>query len=98
VLALVCVSACQASLAEPNAADAARVQSRLAGSKLSDLQDGRRLYLARCGTCHALPEPGSLAPDAWGAQVHDMRTEQGVRLSDEEERHITAYLVAISAR
>ena len=81
----------------PSAADATRVQGRFAGSNVESLREGRSLYVARCGTCHALRDPASLSADAWPEQVHDMRIK-GARMSDEEEQRITAYLMAISSR
>jgi mono/diheme cytochrome c family protein len=65
---------------------------------LAELQEGRRLYSARCGSCHALRDPLSLPPSAWGEQVNDMRSKRGVRLSAAEAEQITDYLVAISSR
>ncbi|MEP7051127.1 MAG: cytochrome c [Pseudomonadota bacterium] len=91
--------ACASALAVPNAADVTRPQSHLNGvSTLSDLQQGRELYQARCGSCHALRDPMSLQPESWAAQVRDMRDKKGVRLSATEARQITAYLTAISSR
>ena len=91
-------TACEATLPQANAADAARVAARFGNPSLSELQQGRSLYLARCGTCHALRDPRSESAEAWSAQVRDMRTNKGVLLSPDEERRITAYLVSISAR
>jgi mono/diheme cytochrome c family protein len=85
-------------LPEPNNADVARAEARFGHADLAQLQEGRRLYLARCGTCHALREPLSLEPDAWVAQVHDMRVNKGAHISPTEETRIDEYLVSISSR
>ena len=81
----------------PSAADATRVQDRFAGSSVESLRFGRTLYVARCGSCHALRDPASLPSQAWGQEVRDMRAK-GMHLSAQEEQRITAYLVAISSR
>ena len=86
------------SLPRPNAADAARLRGKGAELGLQDLELGRALYSSRCGSCHALRDPASERPEAWGGEVHEMRAKKGVRLSDDEEERITAYLVSISSR
>ena len=87
------VGACEVSLPVPNTADAARTKS-----SVRDLELGRGLYGSRCGSCHALRDPVSIAPKAWSAEVNDMRTKNGVHLSDDEAQRITDYLVSISSR
>src|SRR5256885_30103 len=47
-------------------------------ASLADLQRGRITYSRRCGSCHALREPGSVAPEAWGGMVEKMRKTEGV--------------------
>lgn len=96
LLLLTCmVSACTASLPQPTAADAEHGFSRVG---LDELKQGRVLYIARCGGCHALRDPASEPAAAWSSEVHEMRTKHGVALSDEEERRISAYLIAIASR
>jgi mono/diheme cytochrome c family protein len=99
LLALGLAVACVSELAPlPSAADATRVQARFAGSSVASLSEGRSLYLARCGSCHALRDPNSLPADAWAGEVRDMRVSKGVRLSADDAQQITAYLVAVSSR
>jgi mono/diheme cytochrome c family protein len=99
LLAAFALAACASALPPlPSAADATRVQARFTGSSVESLREGRTLYLARCGSCHALRDPSSLPPDAWAGEVRDMRTSKGVRLNPEDEQRITAYLVAVSSR
>jgi cytochrome c5 len=95
---MLALSACEASLPQPLAADAARLGGSLAGTSVHELELGRTLYSSRCGSCHALRDPASEMPEAWRAEVHEMRSKKGVRISDDEERRITAYLVSISSR
>src|SRR3954451_24159821 len=79
-------------------ADAARVALRFPQSSQASLEDGRRLYVQRCGGCHALREPASLPPEAWPERVDEMQKDKGVRLSSDDAHAITAYLVALSSR
>jgi len=95
---LLALAGCEVSLPQPNAADAARLHGSGAELGLQDLELGRALYSSRCGSCHALRDPASERPEAWGAEVHEMRAKKGVRLTDDEEQRITAYLVSISSR
>ncbi|HVY29822.1 MAG TPA: hypothetical protein VHB79_24850 [Polyangiaceae bacterium] len=74
-------------------ADTTRVSSHFPDVTLSELSQGRTLYLSRCGSCHVLRRPAELAPDQWQAEVDEMRTKNGVKLSDGEARAILRYLV-----
>jgi hypothetical protein len=88
------VAACGGSAVPvPTSADAARGNSRYPDLTLSELSQGRSLYLGRCGSCHALKRPAELLPDRWGAEVTEMRTKNGVKLTDDEARALERYLV-----
>jgi hypothetical protein len=78
---------------EPTAADAARASAHFSDVTLSELSHGRTLYLSRCGSCHVLRRPAELAPEQWQTEVDEMRTKNGVKLSDGEARAILRYLV-----
>ncbi len=83
---------------QPTAADASRGSAHFPDLTLSELSQGRSLYVSRCGSCHALKRPAELPPAQWQVEVSDMRTKNGVKLSDEEARAIVRYLtVAASA-
>jgi cytochrome c5 len=58
------------------------------------IAEGRTLYTARCQSCHALPAPGRLAPEAWPAEVRGMSRKSG--LSTEQVTLIAEYLTAAS--
>jgi mono/diheme cytochrome c family protein len=63
LLAAALLGACGASpYPEPVAADAARAAPHFPGVTLSELQQGRSLYMSRCGGCHALKRPVELPP------------------------------------
>ncbi|HET9933513.1 MAG TPA: cytochrome c [Polyangiaceae bacterium] len=42
---------------------------------LADLERGRSLYVQKCGSCHALRAPQSLAPEQWRPEIEKMRTQ-----------------------
>jgi mono/diheme cytochrome c family protein len=58
-------------------------------------QTGHALFSARCQSCHALPEPTRLRPEAWPAEVVGMSRKSG--LSSEQAALISEYLVAASS-
>jgi cytochrome c5 len=94
VLALSC--GCTSAFPSPSSVDVERARARWADATLEGLKEGRELYLAKCGACHALKAPSDLAPDAWPHAVRDMSDE--ARLSDGERDAIVRYLVTMSAR
>lgn len=81
---------------EPTAADASRGSAHFPDLTLSELNQGRSLYLSRCGSCHVLKRPAELAPEQWQVEVGEMRSKNGVKLSDVEAQAIVRYL-AIAA-
>lgn len=97
---LVVVGACVlvACAASPyphaTAADVAIAQKQRAGATLEDLEHGRSLYLSRCGACHQLIDPKSLAPSKWPHEVQEM--QQRAKLSAEHVDLISLYLVVAS--
>jgi mono/diheme cytochrome c family protein len=80
------------AMPEPTVADASRGSARFPDLTLAELQQGRTLYLSRCGSCHALKRPAELSPEQWRTEVDDMRNNNGVTLSDAEARAIVRYL------
>lgn len=88
-----CLTGCGGSaMPEPTAADASRGSAHFPDLTLSELSQGRSLYVSRCGSCHALKRPAELPPEQWQVEVGEMRNKNGVKLSDEEARSIVRYL------
>lgn len=77
---------------EPVAADTARATPLFPDVTLAELRQGRSLYLSRCGGCHALKRPQELPPEQWRVEVDEMRSKNGVKLSDAEAQAIVRYL------
>jgi cytochrome c5 len=90
---LLCLVACgRAAIPEPTAADVNRGSGHFPDLTLSELHQGRSLYVSRCGSCHVLKRPLELAPEQWQVEVTEMRSKNGVKLSDAEARAIVRYL------
>lgn len=66
------VSSCASKVPKPTPVQLEVAQQRWPEATLDELTEGRRLYLRRCGDCHALPHPTSRSEQAWPAIVKDM--------------------------
>ena len=87
------LGACGGSaIPEPSAADASRGAAHFPDVTLAELEQGRTLYVSRCGSCHVLKRPAELPAEQWASEVSKMRTKNGVKLSDAEAQAITRYL------
>lgn len=87
------LAACGGSaVPEPTVADASRGSLHFPDLTLSELSQGRSLYVSRCGSCHALKPPRELPAEQWQAEVGEMRAKNGVKLSDSEAQAIVRYL------
>lgn len=96
-LLIAALAACGGSpIPRPTQADAARGNARFPGLTLSELSQGRTLYVSRCGSCHALKPPAELSAERWETEVGEMREKNGVKLSDAEARAIVRYLAVAS--
>jgi cytochrome c5 len=62
---------------------------------LPTLKVGRKLYISRCSSCHSLKSPEFLMPDEWPDMVRRMADNS--KLTPDQERAITHYLVSVSA-
>ena len=88
------LAACGGSspIPQPTAADASRGTAHFPDLTLAELEQGRSLYVSRCGSCHTLKRPAELAPQQWDQEVREMREKNGVKLSDAEAQAIVRYL------
>ena len=86
------------AIPQPTAADASRGSAHFPDVTLSELSQGRTLYVNHCGSCHVLKRPVELSPEQWQGEVSDMRAKNRVKLSDTEAQAIVRYLtIAASA-
>ena len=87
------LGACGGSpIPEPSSADASRGTAHFPDLTLAELEQGRTLYVSRCGSCHVLKRPAELPAENWAHEVEEMRSKNGVKLSDAEARAIARYL------
>lgn len=90
------LDSCSATkLAIPTQADADRVP----GASLVALQNGRRLYMANCGKCHAIKDPASRTQNKWKEIVPKMVqrvNKKALVLSPENEHDILQFVLAYS--
>jgi mono/diheme cytochrome c family protein len=73
------------------AADAARAHTSIAA-----LDQGRSLFMAHCGACHAPPSPSSQPVSAWPGHVDEMQIR--AHLTPQEASLVKQYLVTMAAR
>jgi mono/diheme cytochrome c family protein len=87
------LAACGASpIPQPTVADASRGSAHFPDLTLNELNHGRTLYMSRCGSCHVLKRPAELPAEQWQVEVTEMRSKNGVKLSDAEAQAIVRYL------
>jgi hypothetical protein len=65
-------------------------------TSLASLKHGRTLYVGRCSACHALHQPREFKAESWPQIVQGMASN--AQLNVDQERDVTAYLVAVSAQ
>lgn len=88
------LAACASALPRPTEMDHTRASARWPGLGPTDLEDGRSLYVSRCGSCHAHVGPYARSPEAWPHEVERMSERAGL---DEHERElVTRYIVTMS--
>jgi mono/diheme cytochrome c family protein len=57
---------------------------------LSELKEGRKLYIRNCGGCHTLYLPGAYKPEEWQYWMRQM--ESRVKLDSTEKELILKYV------
>ena len=58
------------------------------------LREGRRLYVAKCSSCHALIAPGTRTDDVWREEVDEMLLKKKIRMAPGDREKLLAYLTA----
>lgn len=98
LLAAGLLAACTSSpYPQPTAADVERGRAPFPDLSLSELEHGRTLYVSRCGACHVLKRPSEIPAQRWPSEVSEMRSKNGVKLSDAEAQAIVRYLVVAAS-
>jgi len=81
---LIAVFSCSSQLYIPDAKQATELAS------LSELQLGRKLYVSKCGGCHALILPEKYNREQW--QYWMIKMDPKVKMSDTEKEIILKYV------
>ena len=74
--------------------DLARGAERYPDLTADELAAGRTILVGRCSTCHQTPSPSLLSPEAWPAQVAQMKGR--AHLDEHQHRLVERYLVTMS--
>ena len=90
------LGACGSAPHEPNGRDAQWAATRWPSATLEQLESGRRVFSARCSSCHGLPSPDSKTPDQWANVIDEMAPR--AHLSPEDRDAVLRYLSAESQR
>ena len=85
VVTIIIICACASRLYIPDQNNTA------AGSNLSEIQEGRILYISKCGGCHSLVLPEKHDKEQWPALVDKM--EKKAKITQVEKKLILNYLV-----
>jgi mono/diheme cytochrome c family protein len=96
IAAALVLSACGGAVVEPNANDARWAATRWPGTSVSTLQGGRSVFVSRCSSCHALPEPNVKTPDEWASVIDEMAPR--AHLTPDDRDAVLRYLSAASER
>ena len=83
------VVACSSALYIPTA------ETTSSSEELADLTEGRKLYIAHCGSCHNLYTPQSYTREKWIVQVDEMKKE--AHISDGQADLILQYVTGYQA-
>jgi cytochrome c5 len=98
IVLLLFLTACSAKLVTPTQADADRVEQRMPGTTLEDLQEGKSLYETKCKQCHGLKKPSSRTESDWQHIIPIMakRAEKAKKLiiTGHDQEQIMKYLTA----
>ncbi len=67
-------------------------------ARLTELRDGRRLYINKCSGCHSLIPVDRFDDAKWTAEVDEMIKLSKVRLTKEDRDLILRYLTTANDR
>jgi len=94
LLATGCIASSPRPILVAGPLDLARGSERYPDLTADELATGRTLFAGRCTRCHPAPEPVSLSPEAWPAQVAEMKVR--AHLDASQSRLIERYLVTMA--
>lgn len=93
---LALAAGCATALVRPTADDAARAVRMWPDANLAQLERGRELFVARCGSCHRLYLPSDESASSW-PRVLDVMAPRAT-LAPEEREAVERFLITETGR
>ncbi len=91
-------AACSTSEPDRSPGTPATPQPAAAAAPAPPPDAGQALFVGKCATCHALPDPASFGDEAWAKQVKVMIQQKNAKIAPDEERQIVEYLLRANGR
>lgn len=86
------VGACAGQVPQPTDVSLELARKRWPDVALSELRDGRQLFVARCGSCHTLPIPTDTSAEQWPEVMRQMAPLS--KLTAPEAQAVERYLIS----
>lgn len=96
--ALLLLAGCASGLPAVTPVDVGRAKQRWPDTEAAELERGRALLPERCAGCHPTPVPTQLSAERWPGTISEMRAQQNVALTPEEDRALTRYVLTFTNR
>ncbi|MDP4197692.1 MAG: cytochrome c [Bacteroidota bacterium] len=87
---------CSGSLPEPTSEQVQWASNKWSGISISELSEGRNLYIDKCSGCHSLKDPSDYTEEEWGTVLKKMSRK--AKLTDAEYEKISHYISTMSKR
>ena len=84
------ILACSSTLYQPTSENVSDPE------RLVELQEGRKLYVANCSSCHNLYKPQKFTLEKWAHEMDEMKME--AKITDQQASSILQYLAAAPAK
>jgi hypothetical protein len=92
IIAAVMVTACSGSVPRVSPEMALYAGSTWPDRDMAELEDGRRLFIVKCASCHNLPSPRDCTAEKWPEEMRIMGKKS--KLSEDETERILHFLLA----
>jgi mono/diheme cytochrome c family protein len=92
VLIIAAIAAVWAACSSTQLYKPTELNAQKSGSPLPELQQGRKLYVKHCSSCHNLHRPSEFIPVRWAATLEKMQPR--AKISNPVKQLIYNYLVS----
>ena len=90
------IIACATTIPIPQEKDVVSITSQFPNRQLSDLINGRELYVAKCSGCHTLKSPSDFTSTQWNKDIPDMKVKS--KINDNEANAILLYVLTFAKK